>query len=68
MVDSLRQYAHNEMGDLCGSLENPRHFVRANKRSKQNQIKISEAKGERSHPKMVWGKSEITEEHKEHLS
>lgn len=56
------------MGDLCGSLENPRHFVRANKHGKQNQIKISEAKGERSHPKMVLGKSEITEEHKEHLS
>lgn len=52
------------MGDICGSLENPKHFVRANKHSKQNQIKISEAKGERSNPKMVLGKSEITEEHR----
>lgn len=42
--------------------------MRAKKHSKQKQIKISEAKGERSNPKMVLGKSEITEEHKEHLS
>lgn len=42
--------------------------MKANKHSKQNQIKITEAKGGRSNPKMVSGKSEITEEHKERLS